>query len=198
MNNTQTAVKEIEFTRINNDVNENPRFVCHFLNFINEQDRKTFFGFELGYDLAIAKSRELGGRKFHNRQYGGGIVFQMYDGEIPAMTERVREIQSRTIKFKTEWTDKDFRKMERAIAKHFSGQTTTTRDGVFYLGSFKEIDSNFGLAYTSSGVHACYGICNTEVKYNEKYNYQFFIMSEDGKPYAELWDTNENEKYIQL
>lgn len=195
---TTAQVKEIDFTRINNDVNGNPRFVCHFLNFINDQDRKMLFGFDVGYNLALSKAREIGGRKFHNKQYGGGIVFQMYDGEIPEMTERIRAIQNRTIKFKTEWTDKDFAKMHKAIAKHFSRQTVTTHKGVFYTANYKAVDELFGLAYTSSGVHACYSICNTEVKYDDVYDYQFFIMSEDGTPYAELWDKDENEKYIKL
>jgi len=31
----------IEFTRINNDGNGNPRYVCHFLNFITDKERET-------------------------------------------------------------------------------------------------------------------------------------------------------------
>ena len=55
-----------DFTRVNNDVNGNPRYVCHYfkLNTQSELD-----------DLALARSRKLGGKKFHNKQYGGGIVF---------------------------------------------------------------------------------------------------------------------------
>lgn len=29
---------KIEFTRINNDVNGKPRYVCHYLNFITDKD----------------------------------------------------------------------------------------------------------------------------------------------------------------
>lgn len=69
----------INFTRINNDTNGNPRYVCHFLNFITDKD--PYNGIDSRYDLALSRSRKFGGRKFHNKQYGGGIVFQSYDVE---------------------------------------------------------------------------------------------------------------------
>lgn len=80
----------IEFTRINNDVNGNPRFVCHFLAFIGEKDKDVELNQK--YELALRRSRQLGGRKFHNKQYGGGIVFQMYDGQQAEMSRKIREI----------------------------------------------------------------------------------------------------------
>jgi hypothetical protein len=55
------------FTRINNDVNGNPRYVVHFLQLADT------------YERALYLSRKLGGRKFHNKQYGGGIAFQSYN-----------------------------------------------------------------------------------------------------------------------
>lgn len=55
------------FTRVNNDVNGNPRYVCHYLNFAND------------YEIALKMAKKLGGKKFHNKQYGGGIVFQSYN-----------------------------------------------------------------------------------------------------------------------
>ena len=60
-----------DFTRVNNDVNGNPRYVCHFfkLNTKSETD------ISQRYNLALIRSRKLGGKKFHNKQYGGGIVF---------------------------------------------------------------------------------------------------------------------------
>lgn len=63
---------EIEFTRVNNDTNGNPRYVCHFLNFIKEGETGSITD---KYNLAIYRAKKLGGRKFHNKQYGGGIVF---------------------------------------------------------------------------------------------------------------------------
>lgn len=55
---------QLEWTQVNNDSNGNPRHVVHFL--------------ALGSDYAevLKKCNKMGGRKFHNRQYGGGIVFE--------------------------------------------------------------------------------------------------------------------------
>lgn len=67
------------FTRVKNDINGNPRFVCHYLQIADS------------YDRALYLSRQLGGRKFHNKQYGGGIAFQSYNTEI--LAERIGKIK---------------------------------------------------------------------------------------------------------
>lgn len=65
-----------DFKRINNDVNGNPRYVLHFLRLCTdaELDAPTPYS----YEVALTRGRRAGGRKFHNKQYGGGIVFQSY------------------------------------------------------------------------------------------------------------------------
>lgn len=78
----------IDFTRINNDTNGNPRYVCHFLAFITDEDREAgWMALQSNYDLALARSRQFGGKKFHNKQYGGGIVFQSYN--IDGLGEKI-------------------------------------------------------------------------------------------------------------
>ena len=67
------------FTRINNDINGNPRFVVHYLQMADS------------YERALFLSRQLGGRKFHNKQYGGGIAFQYYNTE--KLAERIAQIR---------------------------------------------------------------------------------------------------------
>lgn len=64
----------IDFTRINNDTNGNPRYVCHFLNFIKNNEVEPN-----QYEIALKRAKKIGGRKFHNKQYGGGVVFQSYN-----------------------------------------------------------------------------------------------------------------------
>ena len=66
-----------DFTRVNNDGNGNPRYVCHFLklNTPAELNAEPWIDVSEKYRLALARSRQLGGRKFHNKQFGGGIVF---------------------------------------------------------------------------------------------------------------------------
>lgn len=69
----------ISFTRINNDTNGNPRYVCHFLNILNEKEQN--LNINEKYSLAIKKAKTIGGKKYHNKKYGGGLVFQTYNIE---------------------------------------------------------------------------------------------------------------------
>lgn len=77
---------KIEFTRIKNDVNGNPRYVCHFYSFLSiaEQNKIASEGHGLKfvqaqYAVALQKARTIGGKKFDNKQYGGGIVLQSFN-----------------------------------------------------------------------------------------------------------------------
>lgn len=76
----------IEFTRINNDTNGNPRYVCHFLNLLSDKEQdeirsksQPFQSITDMYREAVNKARSIGGRKFSTKQYGGGIVFQSHN-----------------------------------------------------------------------------------------------------------------------
>jgi hypothetical protein len=66
----------MEFTRINNDTNGNPRYVVHFLNIPIDAS-----GLDVleRYELAVKKAKQIGGKRYDNKQYGGGIVFQSYN-----------------------------------------------------------------------------------------------------------------------
>lgn len=90
---SNTVLNEITFTRVNQDINGNPRYVCHFLNLLSEKEKEDNDG-PMGskYALAVKKAKALGGRKFHNKQYGGGIVFQAYEGELRLLSERIKEL----------------------------------------------------------------------------------------------------------
>ena len=68
---------EIDWTRINNDVNGNPRYVCHFLHFIHQSESGPG-----SYEVAIKRANKIGGRKFHNKQYGGGFRFEVWYGVV--------------------------------------------------------------------------------------------------------------------
>lgn len=86
----------IEFTRINNDTNGNPRYVCHFHAFITETDRAKPNHYNSdNYTLALHRAKRLGGRKFHNKQYGGGIVFQSYN--IQELDKRIKDLTDNLI-----------------------------------------------------------------------------------------------------
>ena len=64
-----------DLTKITNDVNGNPRYVIHFLQIPNLVSK----GVSNQYDEAIKKARTIGGKKYHTKAYGGGIVFQSYN-----------------------------------------------------------------------------------------------------------------------
>ena len=57
----------VDFVRIDNDTNGNPRYIFHFLELSQN------------YDEACRIASKFGGRKYRAKWYGGGIVCQSYD-----------------------------------------------------------------------------------------------------------------------
>ena len=85
----------ITWTRINNDVNGN--YVCHFHALLTPAELSASIWDSNGrkvtptkYEIAIKRANKIGGRKYHNKQYGGGIVFQSYN--IVDTAESIRDI----------------------------------------------------------------------------------------------------------
>jgi len=74
-----TTTTEINWTRINRDINGNSRYVCHFFNLVPDLKGDSLDGLNGLYDIAVKRANKIGGRKFHNKQFGGGIVFQSTD-----------------------------------------------------------------------------------------------------------------------
>ena len=66
------------FIKIKHDVNGNPRHVTSWLG----------YGFKT-YEQALECAKTIGGKKFNNKQFGGGIVFQSYDGELKSIIDRL-------------------------------------------------------------------------------------------------------------
>ena len=67
-------ITQSDFTSVNNNSFGNPRYVIHFLNIPTDETNISKM-----YNEALNKCKPLGGKKFHNKQYGGGIVFCTYD-----------------------------------------------------------------------------------------------------------------------
>ena len=86
-------IKPSDFIKIKHDVNGNPRHVCHFLH-LDVHGYQSNIGLSERYAIAVALANTLGGRKFHNKQYGGGIVFQSYS--LPELCNRINEITQKT------------------------------------------------------------------------------------------------------
>jgi hypothetical protein len=68
---------QLEFTRIKNDVNGNPRYVVHFYA-LDVHGWTSSLDVSERYAIACKLANKIGGRKHHTKRYGGGIVFQSY------------------------------------------------------------------------------------------------------------------------
>ena len=79
------------FDRIKNDINGNSRFVCHFLDLEPATPDRQYTLSER-YDRILKCARQLGGRRYHNKSYGGGIVFQAYEHQLEDIAARVRAL----------------------------------------------------------------------------------------------------------
>lgn len=89
---------DINWTRIKSDVNGNPRFVCDFTDlegFTLRFHNRAHFTISQRYAMVIHAANQLGGRKYHNKSYGGGIVFQAYEHQLADLAKRTRAILER-------------------------------------------------------------------------------------------------------
>ena len=79
----------LSLTRIKNDTNGNPRYVAHFLA-IDVHGWQSNIGLSDRYSIAVSLAKRIGGKRFHNKQFGGGIVFQSYcTGELMESINRI-------------------------------------------------------------------------------------------------------------
>lgn len=92
---SDTNCTDIEWTRIASDVNGNPRFVCHFTDlegFVLRFHNRATMTLDERYTRAIKAANKFGGRKYHNKGYGGGVVFQAYECQLPGVAMQVRAL----------------------------------------------------------------------------------------------------------
>lgn len=134
---------------------------------------------------------------------------QSFNKQYPTLLETALEKKRKETEktFLKEWNIDQFKKMEKAIAGHFSMvdiHTATTRYVVPNFHSikkrFESVGDILGLAYTSSSSYAGYWVCNIEAvnfKY-PGYHYVGFAMDDKNKCFAILWDKDENEIIISL
>jgi hypothetical protein len=82
---------KLDWTRVKSDINGNPRYVVHFFALLTQEEINNY-SLQGRYAIACARANSIGGRKFNNKQYGGGIVFQSYSLEhTEAAIDRVME-----------------------------------------------------------------------------------------------------------
>lgn len=73
---------KIQWTKIKHDINGNPRYVCHFMSLNTKEELDSMPNdwnrIRNLYNIALARAKKIGGKKYHNKSYGGGILFQSY------------------------------------------------------------------------------------------------------------------------
>ena len=84
----------IKFTRARNDVNGNPRYICHFLN-LDVHGWESNIGIPERYAMACKLANRIGGRKHHTKSCGGGIVFTSYC--LDELTRAIGRVINQTV-----------------------------------------------------------------------------------------------------
>lgn len=75
------TAERIHFTRLSQDTNGNGRLVCLWTNIPGATS----------YAEAVKLAHKIGGRKYHNRKFGGGIVFQeSSENELQRLIETLK------------------------------------------------------------------------------------------------------------
>ncbi len=80
-----------DFYRVKNDVYGNPRYVTHFMAFLDYDDTNNL-SFDDCYNLAKNRANSLGFRVYRGKDFGGGFVCQSYNLENDV--ERIIDIRS--------------------------------------------------------------------------------------------------------
>ena len=78
-------MKKDVFVRVNNDMFGNPRYVCHFFEFLKDEEKSIS-----NYKLAVKRANKLGGKVYRGKDFGGGIVFQCYS--LDRLTQRINDL----------------------------------------------------------------------------------------------------------
>jgi hypothetical protein len=81
------------------DANGNRRRVVHWLRIYNEIAARTGMDHDAlsdrPYDIALDAMRSIGGKRYHNRKYGGGIVFTLDRSELESSINEAIDAYSR-------------------------------------------------------------------------------------------------------
>lgn len=75
-----------DIKRAINDINGNSRFIIHWLTFLHPEPSRP----RETYESVLQAARKAGGRKYRGRDFGGGIVFQCQEFQLPKIISLVR------------------------------------------------------------------------------------------------------------
>ena len=94
------AIAEIEDQLNRNrqslDANGNPRYAIHFNHMFSDKEYSEQIlrseSVEERYVKAVFRAKKIGGKRFHNKQFGGGIIFQSYNNRT--LAEKIVSLQN--------------------------------------------------------------------------------------------------------
>jgi hypothetical protein len=73
------GTKVIEYFRIDNCTNGNPRYVIHFLELLSDDiSNNNELSITQKFDIALKNAKKVGGKKYTANWFGGGIVISSY------------------------------------------------------------------------------------------------------------------------
>lgn len=141
-----TIMNDSFLTRINNDVNSNPRYVAHFLKFNND------------FGTAKMLARLLGGKEYRARSYGGGLVFQSYANYLALDIVCMKHIyDSIDLDFLTEY---DFYNAKKSTGVNLENVIKAEKQG--YL-----VDGRLTSGVCESWLRGCPSLINNEFSDHE-------------------------------
>jgi len=83
----------IQFTKVNNNVNGNPRYVVHFLDIMPNTAQNV--SVEEKYRITLNHARKFGGQKYRAKWFGGGIVFTSFyiEGLLDDLQKSLNQVE---------------------------------------------------------------------------------------------------------
>lgn len=86
----------MEITEINSNSKGHPRYVVHWLSCEPEEGcdaLRSRLTLTERYERVLREARKVGGKRFHCREYGGGVVFVSFNPQQDVL-DRVEKIKA--------------------------------------------------------------------------------------------------------
>ena len=69
-----------DLTKIDCNSSGHPRYALHFLRLLNyDESYSSKLSIGNKYNIALDRAKKIGGKKYHNKSYGGGIAFVSFN-----------------------------------------------------------------------------------------------------------------------
>lgn len=196
-------MQQTELIRVTNSTYGYPRYVVHYVNVLSNSDHiKVEAGLCGSYELALKKAKKIGVRKFHNNQYGGGIIFTTFNAKN--LVDQINSLSQENKEFLKDIPGILLNKNKRKILKALQTVKPKLTRGKHIVSNnwqpenWDDLENTLGIAYTSTGAFAGYWVCNVEAWVTPRYRLSGIIFNSDNTPVLMCEDIDENYAYIEL